>query len=111
MKILASFITLVLIIISDFIFAFLMYYGTYGYRKEHADKVQSLYAIWIIISAILMTVLSFFLTKYFLAKSLKNIGAVVISVIIAVGLGAAINLVGVILGANVVEYLRVSSLK
>lgn len=111
MNILSGIVTLVLMIVVGLCLFFFLMLALNGFSERDANPAMIFYTIWMIFFAILFGIVSFFFTKFLIAKSFNAIVAVILSVIVTTGIGAAIDFGGLLVSTIIASEVRQSYIK
>lgn len=108
MNILSGIVTLILMIVAGLGWFFFLMLALNGFSERDANPAMIFYTIWMIFFAILFGIVSFFFTKFLIAKSFNAILAVIISIIVATGIGAIVDLGGLFVSTIIASEVRQS---
>lgn len=77
-----------------------------GFSEREANFALIFYSIWILFFAVFFGIASFFATKFLLAKSFNTALALILSIVVASGIGALIDFGGLIISTLIASEIR-----
>lgn len=111
MNILSGIVTFVLLLGTGCGLFFFLLLALNGFSEREANVAIGFFCIWILFFSIALGIASFFATKFLIAKSFNAILAVLLSIIVATGIGAAIDFGGLFISAIISSAIRESYIK
>lgn len=111
MNILSAVVTLILMLAVGLGVFFFLLLALNGFAERDANPAMTFYTVWMIFFAIIFAVVSFFFTKFLIAKSFNAILAVILSIFVATGIGTVIDFGGMFISAMVASQIRQSYIK
>ena len=106
MKIISGIITFVLMFAGGIALFFFLMIALNGFSERETTPAMVFYIVWLIFFAVISAVVSFFLTKFLIAKSFNAILALILSIITASGIGLAIDFGGLIVSSVIASEIR-----
>lgn len=111
MKIASGIITFVLLLGAGCGLFFFLLLALNGFSEREANFALVFYSIWILFFAIIFGIAGFFIAKFLLAKSFNAILALILSIVVASGIGALIDFGGLIISTLIASEIRNSYIK
>ena len=108
MKIAAGIITFVLLMAAGVGLIFFLMLGLNGFSERDATPALVFYVVWLIFFAIVFGTISFFLTKFLIAKTFNAILAMILSIIAASAIGLVVDFGGLIVSTIIASEIRSS---
>jgi drug/metabolite transporter (DMT)-like permease len=111
MNIASALITFVLLALTGIGLFFGLVLALNGFSERDATPAMIFYIAWLVFFALIFSVISFFLTKFLIKKSFNAILAVILSAVVAVGIGGVIDFGGLIVSSIIASEIRNSYIK
>jgi len=106
MNIASGIITFILMIAIGIGFFFFLMLGLNGFSEREANPAMIFYIVWTLIFAFILSLGSFFLTKLLIAKSFNAILSLILSIVVAVGVGFVLDFGGLIVSTIIASEVR-----
>ena len=111
MNIASGIITFVLLVLTGIVMFFFLLMGLNGFSERDANPAMIFYIAWLVFFTLLFSIAGFFFTKFLIKKSFNAILAVILSVVVAVGIGGVIDFGGLIVSSIIASEVRNSYIK
>ncbi|MGI9056568.1 MAG: hypothetical protein ACR2F2_12295 [Pyrinomonadaceae bacterium] len=106
MNIASGLITFVLLTLTGITLFFSLILALNGFSERDATPAMIFYIAWLVFITLLFSVAGYFLTKFLIKKSFNAILAVILSVVVAVGVGGIIDFGGLIVSSIIASEIR-----
>lgn len=111
MNIASAIISFVLLALTGLAMFFFLLMALNGYSERDSTPAMIFYIAWLVFFTLILSVASYFLTKFLLKKSINGILAVSLSVILAGASGGLLNFGGLVVSGIIASEVRNSYMK